>query len=219
MPTTYTRADLVREAQADLGIILEPIGTATRTRIELVDAAARVLGDLAVGQTLTAESSDIIDGHVDTVIANLNARHVTAIANANAIPISQFDPLSTVVALAAQDSFSLGAADVAQLTVQSAAAEVQLANLNRAVLVDRNLDGILAELATDDLVYVTDDSNIPQEWFMSLHKIVADRMKGNFSLAADVLQRVAAEGTQAMQTLRRTTRGRPSYNRFVPEWF
>lgn len=283
-----SRADLVIETLGNLGIVRQTDGSQTHTRIDLVSRAAEILGVLPSGQTLSAEDSAIIDDHVESVIADLNARTVVTISNSNAVPGSVFEALATVLAAGCRGSYesspqlanealvaeaklrNFGGADIvdeklpsimdelnarmiatvdlnaipsawysaladicaesvkgkffvrpeilAQLPIRAARSETILKNLNRSIIVDRNLDAILAEIATDDLVMVVDDSDIPQEWFTSLAAIVADRVKGNFELTPDVIMRVKAEGAEAVNTLRRTTRGRPSYNRAVPEW-
>lgn len=216
---SYTRSDLITEALANLGIVRLTDASATLTRVALVAEAASKLGVLPSGQTLSPEDSATIDARVDTVIADLNARAVVTISDANAIRGGMFDALAAILAHAARASYESGGAATAQLATDAMAGERRLYNFGGATIVDRNLKGILAELANDELVSVVDSSDIPNEWFPSLALIVADRVKGKFPLVSpDVIMRVKAEGAEAENTLRRITRGRPSYNRFVPEW-
>jgi hypothetical protein len=178
-----------------------------------------MLGVLAAGQTLSAEDNDIINPRLDTVIADLNARAIVTISNANAIPGGMFDALSAIVANAAKPNYELAGAATTQLAADAAAGERRLYNFGGAPLVEANLNSIFAELASDDLVSVVDSSDIPNEWFISLAAIVADKVKGKFPLVLpETLMRVKADAIDAVATLRRTTRGRPSYNRYVPEW-
>lgn len=213
----YTRTDLITEALANLGIVRLTDASAALTRVALVSNAASILGVLPSGQTLSAEDSAKIDAHVPTVIADLNARSVVTISDPNAIPGGMFDALSIIVANAARGGYESGGPS--QLPGEAIAAERKLYNFGGAAIVERNLDAIYSELSADDLVSLVDDSDIPQEWFLSLAAIVADKVKGKFPLVpADVIARVKMEGAEAINTLRRTTRGRPSYLRAVPEW-
>lgn len=217
---SYTRDNLITEALANLGIVRLTDASATLTRVALVAEAASKLGVLPSGQTLLAEDSATIDARVPTVIADLNARGVVTITNANAIPGGMFDALSAILANAARASYESSGAATSQLAADAMAGERRLYNFGGATIVDGNLNAIFAELASDDLVSVVDPSDIPNEWFVALAAIVADRVKGKFPLVSpDTILRVKIEGAEAMNTLRRTTRGRPSYNRAVPEWF
>jgi hypothetical protein len=216
----YTSDDLVTQSLSNLGIVRLTDTSTALTRIALVAEAASKIGVLPSGQTLAAEDSATIDARVPTVIADLNARAVVTIADANAIPGGMFDALSAILANAARASYELAGAATAQLAADAVAGERRLYNFGGAAIVQANLDAIFAELGTDDLVNVVDPSDIPRDWFLALAAIVADRVKGKFPLIPpETVMRVKAEGAEAVTTLRRTTRGRPSYNRVVPEWF
>ena len=216
---SYTRDDLITAALGSMGIVRLTDSSATLTTVALVANAARMLGVLPSGQTLSAEDSDIITPRVATVIADLNARAIVTISNENAIPGGMFDALSTLVANAAKHAYELAGEATKQISADALMAERKLYSFGGAVLIDDALDAIFAELASDDLVNVVDDSEIPDEWFQSLADIVADRVVGHFPLLTpDVVARVKAEGAQAMDTLRRITRGRPSYNIAIPTW-
>lgn len=213
----YTRANLITEALRNLGIVTLTDISAPLTRVALVNNAATILGVLPSGQTLSAEDSAKIDARVPTVIADLNGRAVVTIADPNAIPGEMFEALSILVANAACGGYENSGS---QLAAEAVAAERKLYSFGGASIVDSNLDAIMAELATDDLVALVDDSDIPQEWFMSLAAIVADRVKGKFPLLPpETIMRVKAEGAEAVRTLRRTTRGRPSYNVMPGQFF
>lgn len=217
---SYTRDNLITEALANLGIVRLTDASATLTRVQLVAQAATNLGVLPSGQTLSAEDSAIIDAHVPTVIADLNARAIVTITDSNAIPGGMFDALADILANEARADYESAGAATTQLAADAAAAERLLYNFGGAIIVDRNINAILAELATDDIVDLVDLTDIPDAWFTALAAIVADRVKGKFPLVPpDTITRVKVEGAEAMNTLRRTTRGRPSYNRAIPEWF
>lgn len=216
---SYTRDDLITEALANLGIVRLTDGSAVKTRVALVNQAATRLGILSSGQTLSAEDSANIDGIVDTVIADLNTHAIVTITNPDAIPGGMFNALSDLVADAAKGFYESDGLATKQLEADAGAARLSLYAFGGYPIIDRNLNGILAELGDDDLVMVVDPSDIPNEWFPSLAWIVADRVKAKFPLIPpDRIALAKAEGAEAMMTLRRTTRGRPSYNRFVPEW-
>jgi hypothetical protein len=216
---SYTRSDLITEALANLGIVRLTDTGASRTRVDLINNAAERLGVLASGQTLSAEDSANIDQHLDPLIAYLNTHAIVTIPNANAIPAGMFLALADMLANEAKGHYESDGLATKQLEAEADTAKLSLYAFGGAPLVDRNLKGILAELGNDDLVSVVDTSDIPDEWFPSLSWIVADRVKGKFPLISpDRVAMAKAEGAEAVLTLRRITRGRPSYNRFVPEW-
>lgn len=213
----YARADVITEALANLGIVRLTDTSAPLTRVALVANAARILGVLPSGQTLSAEDSATIDAHVPTVIADLNSHAVVTIADPNAIPGGMFDSLSVMVANAARSSYESGS--TSQLPAEAINAERKLYSFGGAAIVERNLDAIYAELADDDLVSLVDDSDIPLSWFPSLAMIVADKVSGKFPLIPpDTVVKVKVQAMEAVTTLRRITRGRPSYNRAIVEF-
>lgn len=164
------------------------------------------------------DSGAIIDEKLPSIMAELNARMIAAVPLA-AIPAAWFPALADICAESVKAKFALDPAIAAGLPVRAARAERILKNLNRSSLIDQNLEAILAEVAADELVLVADPTDIPDAWFVDLAAIVADRCKAEFELETDVMMRVAAAAVTATATLRRITRGRPGYNRFVPEWF
>jgi hypothetical protein len=220
MSTLKNRADLVDEALANLGIIQQPDTAPPMTRADVVKAVSLAVGPGAVGQTLNADDYDAINETIDTIFPNLNARGIATITNMNAIPAAWFDSLVAIVAEGVKEKYGATGEFAARLEKQAQEAETQLLNLTRSFVVERNIDPILAELVMDQIVYLVDADEIPDEWFASLAAIVADRCKGKgFMLDAGTIQRVTLEGQMAMTTLRRITRAKPAYLVMQSEYF
>lgn len=72
--------------------------TTTKTRADLVNQALANLGVLAAGQTADTEDYDSVDSHVDQMFASLEARDVATIDDENEIPAEWFPSLSTLLA-------------------------------------------------------------------------------------------------------------------------
>lgn len=155
--------------------------------------------------------ASFVDASLPSLMADLNARGVATVT-LTAIPSAWLPSLSDIVADYVRPMCDV-APEIAKRVAEAAPrAERTLKNLTRTYIVDRNIDQILAELAVDEIVYLVDVSAIPDEWFISLAAIVANRCKGKgFDLDPGTINRVALEGHQAEATLRRITRGRPAY--------
>lgn len=215
----YTRNDLITQALGNLGIVRLTDASQTVTQTELVKNVARILGVLPSGQALSAEDSDIITPRVATAIADLNARAIVTINTANAIPGGMFDALSDIVANASKGAYEIWGDASTAMQAKATIAERKLYSFGGATIVDTNLNAVLAEIGSDDLVSIVDPNDIPNEWFGPVAAIVSDRIKGKFPLIGeDVKARVKMDADTATMTLRRITRGRPSYNRAIPEW-
>jgi hypothetical protein len=65
----------------------------SKTRIELYQGALKRLGKLVSGETLDPVSAQAVDDLIDPMIANLNARGVIYIGDADEIPDEAFNPL------------------------------------------------------------------------------------------------------------------------------
>lgn len=208
------RQDLVDEAAANLGIIQKtPIaGAGIRSTTDLVNKVLANIGVLGEGQTASAEAVASVTAAINPVVAQLSAGQVVDIANINAIPNVYFFQLADIIADAMKEDFGVTGDDATVLMTAARDGERRLKNLTRIVLIDRNIDQILADLAAREIVYLVQVSAIPDEWFIHLAAIVADRCKGKFELDPNTIQRVMADGAQAMMDLREMTRNRPSYN-------
>lgn len=208
------RQDLIDEAAANLGVVQKtPIaGSGTKTTIELVNKVLFNIGVLGEGQTASAEAQASVTAAISPVVAQLSAGMVVDIADVNAIPNVYFFQLADIIADALKEDFGVTGDDAAVLMSAAKDGERRLKNLTRIVLIDRNLDQILANLAALDVVYLVDVSSIPDEWFTLLAAIVADQCRNKFELDLPTLQKVAADGAQALSDLRTLTRGRPSFN-------
>src|SRR5690242_19785777 len=79
----------------------------TKTRQDLVNQALRNLQVLAAGQTADTEDYESVDGHVDASLAQLDARQIVSVPDAQEIPIEWFDPLAVVLADDAAMEFGL----------------------------------------------------------------------------------------------------------------
>lgn len=208
------RQDLIDEAAANLGVIQKtPVaGAGTKTTVEFVNKVLANIGVLGEGQTASAEASATVTAAISSVVARLSANIVVDITNINAVPNVYFLELADIVADALREDFGVTGDDAAVLAAAAKDGERRLKNLTRIVLIDRNLDQILANLAAREVVYLVDTSAIPDEWFMSLAAIVADMCRNKFELDVPTIQKVQADGVQALADLRELTRARPSYN-------
>lgn len=177
---------------------------------EAVKLATEV--QLAEAKLKTLNRGAVVNEKIPQIVAELNARNICTVSDLAAIPAAWFSALADIVAFSVLGKFDV-AAPVAQIvTARAPIAERMLRNLNNANIVDRNIDPILADLAARQVVYLVDQTEIPDEWFVHLAAIVADRCKAKgFDLDTNTIQRVSAEGAQAMMELRELTRGRPSY--------
>src|SRR5690349_19715092 len=70
----------------------------TKTRQDLVNQALRNLQVLAAGQTADTEDFDSVNSHVDSMIAQLDARQIVSVPDDQDIPIEWFDPLAIILA-------------------------------------------------------------------------------------------------------------------------
>lgn len=208
------RQDLVDEAAANLGVIQKtPVaGSGTKTTLDLVNKVLFNIGVLGEGQTASAEAYASVTAAVTPVVAQLSAGMVVDIPDINAIPNVYFFQIADIVADAMKSDFGVTGDDAAVLISAAKDGERRLKNLTRIVLIDRNLDQILANLAALEVVYLVDVTAIPDEWFTLLAAIVADQCRNKFELDLPTLQKVAADGAQALSDLRTLTRGRPSFN-------
>lgn len=79
----------------------------TKTRADLIEQALANLGVLAAGQTPAAEDFDTVDGHVDQTFAALSDLDIVTVTDDAAIPIAWFQPLSVLLADDAAMEFGL----------------------------------------------------------------------------------------------------------------
>ena len=89
-------------------------------------------------------------------------------------------------------------------TGQSVSAEDQAS-------VDGAVDGVLAELAMREVVYVADSDAIPTEWFEALSLCLADAISPAYGAAGTLTALVIAPMTGAEDRLRLMQRSRPTY--------
>jgi hypothetical protein len=93
-----------------------------KTRDELIEAALGELQILAAGQAATSEDSEVIDGFIDPMVAQLAARETVYIGDISEIPLEWFQPLSVILADMAKIRFGLtgeGAATVRAAALQA----------------------------------------------------------------------------------------------------
>jgi hypothetical protein len=166
---------------------------------------------LAEGKLKTLTRTGLVDEVLPSIVGDLNARSIATVADLGAIPGAWLPSLADIAAEFVKGRFGVSPERSLELTARAQAAERKLKAMTRAYLVDRNIDAILADLAARDIVYLVDQSDIPDEWYFHLAAIVADRCKGKFELDPLTLQRVSTDGAQALMDLRELTRGRPSY--------
>lgn len=79
----------------------------TRTRTDLIERAATELGVLPSGQPLSDEDAATIHALVDPLLRQLALDDVVDVADADAIPLEYFLPLSRLLANEASPSFGI----------------------------------------------------------------------------------------------------------------
>ena len=77
----------------------------TKTRTQLIERAAKDLGIIEPGETLSTEDSDTFDGLVDPLLAQLSADDIIYIQNDDAIEAEYFLPLARLLANIAGPDF------------------------------------------------------------------------------------------------------------------
>ena len=77
----------------------------TKTRSQLIERAAKDLGIIEPGETLSAEDQDTFDGLVDPLIAQLSADGIVGIQDDEAIEFEYFLPLARLLANIAGPDF------------------------------------------------------------------------------------------------------------------
>lgn len=77
----------------------------TKTRTQLKERAAKDLGIIEPGETLSAEDDETFDGLVDPLIAQLSADSIVYIQDDDAIEVEYFLPLARLLANIAGPDF------------------------------------------------------------------------------------------------------------------
>lgn len=81
--------------------------TTTKTRSDLVNQALRNLEVIGAGQAPSAEDYTAVDAHVDATLAQLAARDIVTVGDADEIPVEWFQPLAVLLANDAAMEFGL----------------------------------------------------------------------------------------------------------------
>lgn len=76
-----------------------------KTRSQLIERAAKNLGIIEPGETLSAEDQETFDGLVDPLIAQLSADQITYIQDSEEIELELFLPLARLLANIAGPDF------------------------------------------------------------------------------------------------------------------
>lgn len=115
----------------------------TKDRAALIQAAAVALRLVdASGDTLAPEDAVIIDGYVDTTLADLDARAIVSIPDAENVPIQYFDAVSKLVGFACELAFGKPPSAPQQIDYYEEKLRVAVNNepaTNRYLRVDRAL--------------------------------------------------------------------------------
>lgn len=85
--------------------------------------------------------------------------------------------------------------------------------------VDGQVDAVLAQLAGEEVAYVSDPDEIPAEWFNPLADILSDAMSTEFGLGSEEKAALTANAQAARSALRFMNRGRPTGQRMTAEYF
>lgn len=87
----------------------------TKTRSQLKERAAKDLGIIEPGETLSAEDDETFDGLVDPLIAQLSADGIVTIQDDEAIEVEFFLPLARLLANIAGPDFGSPINEAAQM--------------------------------------------------------------------------------------------------------
>lgn len=85
--------------------------------------------------------------------------------------------------------------------------------------VDAQVDPVLAMLAATEIVYVAEADDLPFEWFEPLANILADAMAVDFGLGDAEKATLGTNAAAARASLKLMTRGKPTGQRMVAEYF
>lgn len=88
----------------------------TKTRTQLKERAAKDLGIIEPGETMSPEDEETFDGLVDPLIAQLAADDIAYIDDSEAIPLEMFLPLARLLANIAGPDFGSPVNEQAKLT-------------------------------------------------------------------------------------------------------
>lgn len=87
----------------------------TKTRSQLIERAAKDLGIIEPGETLSAEDQETFDGLLDPLIAQLSADSIVYIQDDEAIEVEYFLPLARLLANIAGPDFGSPINEAAKL--------------------------------------------------------------------------------------------------------
>jgi hypothetical protein len=99
---------------------------ANKSRVDLVEQAAKNLNILPPGTTLAAEDSTTIDGYVDGVLEELSGREIVTIPDPDDIEPRHFYALAICLADACKYEFAAG------MAFDVATAEAKLRHMERS---------------------------------------------------------------------------------------
>lgn len=115
----------------------------TKDRAALIQAAAVEMRLIdASGDTLAAEDAVEIDNYIDSMLADLDARAIVSIPDAESIPIAYFNAVAKLLAYESQGAFGKPAAPPQQIEFYEERLRVAVNNepaTNRYLRVDRAL--------------------------------------------------------------------------------
>lgn len=80
---------------------------ATKTRAELVQQALADLGVIEAGQASSSEDAETVDGYVDTSLAVLSAKGIVTVGDPDTIPLEFFLPVAILLAQDVAHEFGL----------------------------------------------------------------------------------------------------------------
>lgn len=98
----------------------------SKTRLQLINQAAKRLGVLASGQTLASDDYDEINALWDPLIEELDARQVYTVQDADSIEDAAYLHLADLLAIKAAPNFGLTAENLAAKGVSKAISEDEL---------------------------------------------------------------------------------------------
>ena len=102
----------------------------SRTRVDLVDRTAKLLGVIGAGQTLAAEDRQSIDDEIDGMMATLETESIYRVGDDDQIDDAAFYWLACVLAVTCAPDFGFSEEGLAKKGVTRAGAESRLRKLS-----------------------------------------------------------------------------------------
>ncbi len=97
--------------------------------------------------------------------------------------------------------------------------EGQAPEIEDTARVDRNLPSVQAQLAGQEIVYLTDLNAIPEQWFLALSQVCAYELRNEFGVTGEFEMTLKNGYDEGVRKLKVMNRGRPTYEPQRAQYF